>query len=150
VHRRTLILGGIAISCATASRAAAWTLVTKEELARDLAAPHLEKSNATIQPGAPMIEVEQPDETRPIKPPVTIRLRFLPQGNSKIELTSFRATYGWLALDITKRILEHAELKESGLIANNADISPGNYKITLQIADDLHRVGSRDFEFTVV
>lgn len=150
MHRRTLILGGIAISCATARRAAAWTLITNEELARELAAPRLEKSNATIQPGAPMIEVEQPDETKPIKPPVTIRLRFLPQGNSKIDLASFRATYGWLALDITKRILEHAEVAESGLLVNNADISPGNYKITLQIADDLHRVGSRAFEFTVI
>jgi hypothetical protein len=95
-------------------------------LARDLAAPHLEKSNAAIQRGAPIIEVEQPDETKPIKPPVTIRLRFLPQGNSKIELTSFRATYGWLALDITERILEHAELKESGLLANGANQTDGS------------------------
>jgi hypothetical protein len=150
VRRRTLILGLVAISCAPARRAAAWTLITPDEFARDQAAPHIAPSFAAPPPGGPVIEVDQPDPTKPIRPPVTIRLRFIPQGTAQIDAASFRVTYGWLRLDITSRILEHAQVTQSGLVATNVDISPGTYSITLQIADNLHRVGMRTFDFAVV
>jgi len=67
-----------------------------------------------------------------------------------IDLTSFRATYGWLAIDITNRIIEHAQVNASGVFANDADIPAGHHKVTLQVADNMHRVGNRTFEFTVV
>ncbi|HXW72976.1 MAG TPA: hypothetical protein VEK34_16395 [Methylocella sp.] len=96
-----------------------------------------------------MIEVDQPDPTKPIKSPVTIRVRFLPKEGATIDLTSFRATYGSLALDITQRIVEHAHLSGSGLFAKNADIPSGRHRVTLQVGDNLHRIGVRTFEFTV-
>jgi hypothetical protein len=151
VHRRTLICGLLAIAYVNPCHAAAWTLISKEEFERDSAAPHFRgESFATTQPGAPIIEVEQPDETKPLKPPVTIRLRFHPQAGAVIDLTSFRATYGWLAIDITNRIIEHAQVNASGVFANDADIPAGHHKVTLQVADNMHRVGNRTFEFTVV
>jgi hypothetical protein len=151
VDRRTLIFGLLAISYVNPCHAAAWTLISKEEFDRDSEAHRFRGFvGPTTQNGAPIIEVELPDETKPINVPVTIRLRFRPQGGAMIDPTSFRATYGWLAIDITQRIIEHAQVNASGLLANGADIPTGHHKVTIQVADNMHRVGIRTFEFTVV
>jgi hypothetical protein len=154
VHRRTLIFGPLALY-ASVCRAAAWALITKEEFER-------EESLAATQPlsrsirhtsgplDAPVIEVNQPDETKPIKPPVTIRIHFRPKEGATIDLASFRVTYGLLGVDITKRIIEHAHVSASGLLANNADVPAGHHRVTLQIADNMQRVGIRTFDFTVL
>ena len=155
MHRRTLIFSPLALY-ATVCRAAAWALITKEEFERDSAAPHLDESLARSMrrtsgpPDAPVIEVNQPDATKPLKPPVTIRVRFRPKEGATIDVTSFRVTYGWLAVDITTRIIEHAHVSASGLLANNADVPAGHHRVTLQVADNMHRVGVRTFEFTVL
>src|ERR1700720_562055 len=88
-----LIFGLFAASYVNPCRAAAWTLISKEEFEQDSAAPRFRGfiSPAT-QAGAPVIEVDQPDETKSINVPVTIRLRFRPQAGAIIDLTSFRAT----------------------------------------------------------
>jgi hypothetical protein len=151
VDRRALIFGLFAISYVNPCNAAAWTLISREEFERDSAAPRFRGSVIpNTEPGAPIIEVDQPDEARPLRTPLTIRLRFRPQGGAVIDLRSFRATYGWLAIDITQRIVEHAQVNASGLLANNADIPAGHHKVTLQVADNMRRVGMRTFEFTVV
>jgi hypothetical protein len=151
VDRRMLIFGLLAVSYVNPCGAAAWTLVSKEEFEQDSAAPRFRGfTSPATQAGAPVIEVDQPDETKPMNVPVTIRLRFRPQGGAVIDLTSFRATYGWLAIDITQRILEHAQVNASGLLASGADIPAGHHKVTLQVADNMHRVGMRTFEFTVI
>jgi hypothetical protein len=151
MYRRTFIFGLLALY-STLCRAAAWALITKDEFERDLAAaqPLSRSMRRTGPPDAPTIEIEQPNETKPIKPPLTIRVRFRPKEGATIDLTSFRVTYGSLALDITKRVMEHAHVSASGLLANNADIPAGHHRVTLQIADNMHRVGIRTFEFTVL
>jgi hypothetical protein len=154
VHRRTLIFGPLAFY-ASVCRAAAWALITKEEFERDSAAPHVEESLARNMrrasgPDAPVIEVNQPDATKPIKPPVTIRIHFRPKEGATIDLATFRVTYGLLGVDITKRIIEHAHVSASGLLANNADVPAGHHRVTLQIADNMHRVGIRTFDFIVL
>jgi hypothetical protein len=74
-------------------RAAAWILIGKEEFEQDSAAPRFRGFvTSATQAGAPVIEVDQPDETKPINVRVTIRLRFRPQGGAIIDPTSFRAT----------------------------------------------------------
>jgi hypothetical protein len=151
VHRRTLLFSLLATPYVKPCDAAAWQLITAEEFERDRSAPRFRGFFApTIQPGAPIIEVDQPDQTSAIRVPVNIRLRFRPQAGAIIDLASFRATYGWLGIDITNRIIEHAQINASGLFANNAEIPAGHHKVTLQIADNMRRVGSRTFEFTVV
>ena len=151
MDRRSLIFSLLAVTYVNPCRAAAWTLISKEEFEQDSAAPRFRGFIApAAQAGAPVIEVDQPDETKSINVPVTIRLRFRPQGGAIIDLTSFRATYGWLGIDITQRILEHAQVNTSGLVANGADIPAGHHKVTLQVADNMHRVGMRTFEFTVI
>jgi hypothetical protein len=151
VHRRTLIFGLLALYTTVCRAAAAWALITKEEFERDLAAaqPLSRNLRTSGPPDAPIIEIEQPNETKPIKPPLTIRVRFRPKEGATIDVTSFRVTYGWLGVDITKRVLEHAHVSASGLLANNADIPAGHHRVTLEVADNMHRVGIRTFEFTV-
>ncbi len=162
MNRRTLVFGLVALfATVRRARAAAWALITKEEFERESAALHLEESLAATQPlsrsirrtsrpDAPIIEVEQPNETKPIKAPVTIRIHFRPKEGATIDPTSFRVTYGLLAVDITKRVMEHAHVSASGMLANNADIPAGHHRVTLQVADNMHRVGIRTFEFTVL
>lgn len=152
MYRRTFIFGLLALY-ATVCRAAAWALITKEEFERDLAAAQpLSRGmrRTSAPPDAPTIEVDQPNETKPIKPPLTIRVRFRPKEGATIDPTSFRVTYGSLGLDITQRVMEHAHVSASGLLANNADVPAGHHRVTLQVADNMHRVGSRTFEFTVL
>ncbi|MGH6813913.1 MAG: hypothetical protein ACREDM_16790 [Methylocella sp.] len=130
-------------------------MITKEEFEREKSLAATQPLSRSIHrssgpPDAPVIEVNQPDVTKPIKPPVTIRIRFRPKEGATIDLTSFRVTYGSLGVDITKRIIEHAHVSASGLLANNADVPAGHHTVTLQIADNMHRVGVRTFDFTVL
>ena len=74
MNRRTLVFGLLAIFYVKPGNAAGWTLISKEEFERDSAAPHSRGLVApTAQSGAPLIEIEQPDETKPIK----VRSRFV-------------------------------------------------------------------------
>ena len=152
MYRRTFAFGLLTFPVVSPCYAGRWTLISQEEAERDAVAPRFRGAvMPTIEmPGAPIIEVDQPDQTTAIRTPVNIRLRFRPKGGAKIDLSSFRASYGWLGVDITARIIEHAQINSSGLVADNAEIPSGHHKVTLEIADNMHRVGSRVFEFTVV
>jgi hypothetical protein len=150
MHRRTLLVAIIAMA-APRARADSWSLITSEEFQRDQVAPHAPEPPFSFRAqGAPSIDVEQPDETKPIKSPVTIKLHFHAQNGAKIDPSSFRATYGWLSIDITSRILEHAQLSEEGLTAIDANLPVGTHKVALQIADNRQRITVRTFQFTIV
>ena len=92
---------------------AAWDLVTPEEDARDRAAPHL--PGPADLPAPPGIELLRPDISTPIRNPVTIELRFTPGSGPPVDIQTFRATYGWLGINITNRLLEHARTTPDGL-----------------------------------
>jgi hypothetical protein len=101
----------------------AWKLVTEDELTDETRA---------LQPrSSPRIDVIEPDQKETIVSPVNIRLRFVPAG-SKIMPGSFKAWFGWLEIDITSRLLEHAKIDASGLSAENAEIPAGQYRIKLR------------------
>jgi hypothetical protein len=143
------LLATCSILCASICPSAAWDLVTRGEVKRESTAPHNKAAPATAQPGAPIIRVEEPNQKERITPPLTLHITFRPQGGATIDPKTFRATYGWLGIDITHHIVAHAKLSPSGLVANNASIPAGSYRVTLRIADNRHRVGVRTFEFTV-
>jgi hypothetical protein len=153
MHRREFLLSTLAasaISCTVVPSAGAWELITNEELEHENAQPHANAFPQQSQPGSPTIEVDQPDVSKPIKVPVDVRVRFLPQDGATVDPNSFRAKYGWLRIDITERILAHAKIDASGLVTNGAELPSGNYSVTLQISDDnLHRIGTRTIEFSV-
>ncbi len=154
MNRRSMIIGLVSV-CATLSmagqRAFAWVLITKDEFSDESKAPRPAEAPSPAQvSGAPSIEVLEPDTTKPIKSPVTIRIRFRPQPGAAINPTTFRAKYGWLGIDITDRLVGHAKVDALGLSADNAEIPAGKYMIALQVADNMGRFGTRALEFKVV
>jgi hypothetical protein len=153
MNRRSIIIG-LAGLCASLSmsarRAFAWVLITKDESIEESKAIRPAEAPASPTPGAPAIDVLQPDTTKPIKSPVTIRIRFRSQPGAAINPKTFRAKYGWLGIDITDRLVGHAQVDASGVSADNAEIPAGQYMITLEIKDSMGRVGTCALEFRVV
>lgn len=153
MHRRNAIVGLVSLCGALSSasrRALAWTLITNDEFINESRA--LQGASAPPSPqaaGAPTIEILDPDTTKPIKSPVTIRIRFNSQPGATINPATFRAKYGWLGIDITDRLVGHAQVTASGISADNAEVPAGQYTITLQIADNLGRIGTRTLQFSV-
>jgi len=149
--RRQLMLTA-AMLPAAAARAAGpmWSLVTVEEARRSMAMGPASIPRAITLPDAPAIVVVAPrDPDKPLVPPVTIRVQFKPQPGSSIAVKTFQALYGFFNIDITSRLLEHAKVTADGLVADNVNIPSGEHEVTLQIADDQGRVGTRTFKFTV-
>lgn len=150
MHRRSLILGVIASSCFGIRGASAWPLVTRQQLQRENAAPHTRGAPAAPRSGAPTIRIEEPDTTRPIRSPVRIRVTFHATGNATIVVNSLRVRYGSLGIDITRRILAHARPTASGVTVNDAELPRGRHRVTIEIADNLGRVGTKSLQFTIV
>ena len=150
VYRRSLILGVIASSCFGIRGASTWPLVTRQQSRRENAAPHRQAAPAAPRSGAPIIRIEEPNTTRPIKSPVRIRVTFQPASNATIVANSLRVRYGSLGIDITRRILAHARPTVSGVTVDDAELPRGRHRVTIQIADNLGRVGTKSLEFTVV
>jgi hypothetical protein len=135
MRRRAFISGLLAtcsILCASIRPSAAWELVTRGEFKRGSTAPHNQVARAAAQPGAPTITLEEPNPKQRITPPVTIRVTFRAQNGATIDPRTFRATYGWLGIDITHHIVANAQLSASGLVAKNASVPAGSYRVTLR------------------
>ena len=128
-----------------------WDLVTPQEDARDRAAPHRSghKRLAMVVPGAPLIQLLRPDISRPINNPTTIVVRFSAGAGAAIDMRTFRATYGWLEIDVTNRLLAHAKKTPDSLFAENVHLPLGEHSVTLSIADTSGKTASRTFNFSV-
>ena len=114
MQRRTFIAGlGITTLGLPAPSAIAW----------DLVSPNEEQQEDLITP--PTIEVIRPDPAKPISGPVTIQLAFRTQPGASILPATFEATYGFLGLHITARLLQHAKLTPQGITAEDVSISSG-------------------------
>ena len=154
MQRRSFVIGVISSSIAstysTIARADLWSLVTKDEFDHELSYRSLDPPRPKTTVRGPIISVLQPDQSKPIRPPITIRIAFRAQAGAKINVKSFRAMYGSTNFDITQRLLDHAKLDESGLSANNALLPAGQHTISLAIADSFQRIGMFTARFTVV
>lgn len=129
--------------------AAAWDLVSMEEAQASarIGLPPVARSLGA-GPG-PRIEVLSPSETAPLRPPLTIRLRFSPASGARVDPGSFRALYGALRLDVTERIRRHARIDGAGLVAEDVALPAGQHRIILSVADEEGRRGERDFRLRV-
>jgi hypothetical protein len=148
MNRRNLILGSI--SFFGMRQADAWTLITRQESQRENAAPHIQPAPAAPRSGTPTIRIEEPDITRPIRLPANIRIRFQAAGDARIEVSTLRVRYGFLGIDITRRILAHARPNPSGVFVEDAELPRGRHRVTIQIADTMGRSGTQSFDFNVV
>jgi len=149
MQRRSLILGVIATSYFGIRRADAWPLVTRQQLQREHAAPHNQTAPAQGRSGAPTIRIEEPDITNPVRSPVNIRISFQAAANARIAVNSLRVRYGSLGIDITRRILAHARPTQSGVFVEDAELPRGRHRVTIQIADNMGRTGTKSFDFNV-
>jgi hypothetical protein len=159
MRRRMFILATVssfaALFAAGISRAQTWSLITKEEYDREVAwsrdrKPSSVDTAAPPAPGAPTIDIQQPDQNRPIKSPVTVVIAFSAQPGSKIDPSSIRVWYGFLKLDITDKIKQYAKIDESGMRADNAQLPVGTHNVIFSISDNKGRVASRAVVITVV
>ena len=150
MYRRDLIVGAIASACFGIRRANAWPLVTRQQQQRENAAPRGQAAPAPTRSGAPTIRIEEPYITRPVRSPVNIRIGFQAAANARIAVNSLRVRYGRLGIDITRRILAHARPTPSGVFVEDAELPRGRHRVTIQIADNMGRVGSKSFDFNIV
>jgi hypothetical protein len=124
-----------------------WTLITPDEDARDRAAPRVPAPPDI--PSPPRIDLLRPDISRPLQNPVTIEVRFTAGPGREIVMQSFRAIYGWLGLNITNRLRQHAVKGPNSLSAANVNLPIGDHRITLSIADNAGKTASQTFRFSV-
>ena len=152
MHRRLLLAGSCLPLIPPAWADASWPLVSPDEVRRDQAAQGVtvQKRRALPPPDAPRILVDQPTGATVLHPPVSIRVRFAAAGDAAIDLSAFHASYVFLGLDITARLLQHARLTPKGLEADNVAIPAGDHRVTLTIADNKARQTSETFLFKVV
>lgn len=143
-----LVFIGLAATPPPATAQATWRLITPDEEARDAVAPHLSAPPDT--PAPPAIELVRPDIAQPVRNPVTIEVQFSPGPGRTIDMDSFSARYGWLGIDITRRLLDHAAVTANGLVAADVDLPLGNHRVTLSIADTSGKSASRTFHLSVV
>ena len=120
---------------------AEWQLVTPAEDARDDAAPHVPQTPPAVS-GAPVITVKQPDVSHPLHNPMTFDIQFSPAQGATINRSTLRVKTGSVST-VTQRLLGHATWTASGLFAADADVPTGNHRISVSIADNLGRVGTR-------
>src|SRR5262249_4699092 len=123
--------------------AVGWPLVTPGAEARDNAAPRLRQSATPMVQGAPVITVRQPDISRALNNPMTFDIQFRAAPGSTINPSTFQARYGWLGINITSRLLDHATRTTNGLFAANVNVPTGNHRISVSVADNRGRVGTR-------
>lgn len=150
MQRRSLILGLISSSCFGIYRANAWPLITRQEAQRENAAPHEQGAVAPPRSGTPKIRIDEPDISRPVRLPVNIRIRFQAATNARIDINSLRIRYGFLGIDVTRRILAHARPTATGVFVEDAELPKGRHRVTIQIGDNMGRSGSQSFDFNVV
>jgi hypothetical protein len=100
---------------------------------------------------APVITVVKPDRAAAIQPPVDIDVRFKAAQGATVNVSSLKITYGFLRLDITKRILgaPGVQVTADGLRASGAQLPSGSHKLIIEVADNIGRTGRQPLEFTV-
>ena len=148
--RRHLLLSATLLPAAARAATPTWTLVTVDEARRSMAMGPVSLPRAIAPPDAPAIEVIAPhDPDKPLSSPLTIKVMFKPQPGASIAVKTFQALYGFFNIDITSRLLEHAKVTPDGLEADSVNIPAGEHRVTLQIADNQGRVGTRTFKFVV-
>jgi hypothetical protein len=147
--RRRAALALPALLVPARARAAAWDLVTAEEAAASARAGLPPVARSLVAGPGPRIEVVTPSETAPLRPPLTIRLRFAPAPGAAVDPASFRALYGAFRLDVTDRMRAHARIDATGLVAEQVALPSGQHRILLSVADDQGRRGERDFRLRI-
>jgi len=104
----------------------------------------------TVTPkGSPKISIKKPTISGVVASPTNIEISFEADEGAQIEVDSLEVLYGWLALDITDRIKQHAELSVKGLVASNVSLPEGDHTITIVIKDSKGRATEKELSFSI-
>lgn len=129
-------------------------LLTDEDVAREAAAPLSIRPAKTRAFGkssdAPKIQVLSPNIAKAaFTSPLPIDLRFASNPDAEIDPASFKASYGFLNIDITNRIIQSVKVTKNGFTVPEASLPKGSHRLTLQVADTKGRQGEMELKFTV-
>jgi hypothetical protein len=157
VTRRWLAVTAAALlagSAAGTALASGFSLVSVDEYQSELrarAAPGAALVPKAADFNAPTITVVMPNPKEPIQPPVNIDVRFVAAEGATVNVASLRILYGFLKLDVTRRILDApgVQVSAAGLKANGAQLPSGSHKLIIEIADNVGRTARQVLEFTV-
>lgn len=128
-----------------AGPAAAFDLVTADELRAERMAPEPARMRSVPALGAPVIELLAPTVGRAITPPIDIRLRWSGSDGVAIDPSSVKVRYGRLGIDITSRVLAAAKVDAGGIEAPGARLPAGEHRLAVEVADMQRRLGRREF-----
>lgn len=124
-------------------------LVTSEEMRASNAAPDRISPKSTIEMDAPTIEILFPKLPGNVASPTSINLKFTAVAPSKVKPETFKALYGTLQIDITKKLLKLAKVTDTGIQVHDAALPNGRHKILLTVEDSAGRAGGKKIEFEV-
>jgi len=126
-------------------------LILPEEAAEALANPAPESAFQSKVLGAPIINVLSPTvDAGVLASPVDIEMSFESPDNTEIDMQSLRIFYVMLIKkDVTDRILQHATLEGSSLIAKDAKLPKGKHKFIVEIQDANKRKTREQFSVRV-
>jgi hypothetical protein len=96
-----------------------------------------------------VIQLLRPDISKPINNPITIEVRFSAGSGTAIDMRTLKATYGWLGINITSRLLAHAKRTPNTLMAENVDLPIGDHRVRVSIANMSGKTASKTFRFSV-
>lgn len=143
-----------------AGSSSAFTLITEEEFLQEgvpdqtPAIQIIEKSLA-LEPDAPLIKLMKPNISSVVSNPFDVELLFSPVGEAKIVIESLKIVYEGkkfgmrVSKDVTKKILKHAKVVDTGIFAPEVKIHKGKHVIIVEIRDSKDRISREKFSFTI-
>jgi hypothetical protein len=149
-----MVTGVAVVSLASAAQHAGFQLLSAQEYQSELSARATPGATLTLKAAdfdAPAITVVKPDRSAPIQAPVDIDVHFKAAQGASVNIGSLKIMYGFLKLDITRRILgaPGVEVTPAGLKANGARLPSGSHKLAIEVADNIGRIARQPVEFTV-
>ena len=126
-----------------------WSLVSPGEDARDRSAPRTAQTRRPDVFGGPVTQLVSPDLSRAVRNPVNVDMRFRAQPGLSVKMSTLRVRYGWLGIDITRRVLRHATITQNRVFATGVDIPTGRHSLTVSVEDSARRLGSRTFVISI-
>jgi len=156
MNKYSIALLSICLSFATISFAVSsgesFQLISESEYQNQIGfkrPPVLTRGFSITPKGSPKINIKKPTISGVVASPTNIEISFEADDDAQIELDSLEVLYGWLALDITDRIKEHAELSAKGLVASNVSLPEGDHTITIVIKDSKGRETEKELSFSI-
>ena len=150
-----LVSAGLAVATiASAAPPAGFQLLSSQEYQSELSARATPGAAVTLRAAdfdAPTITVVKPERSAAIQPPVDIDLHFKAAQGASVNIATLKIMYGFLKLDITKRILNApgVQVSTAGLKASGAQLPSGSHKLAIEVADNIGRTARQPLEFTV-